>query len=449
MARAPRPLAVLHLDRGYIDDSFTLSPDGRTLYYVATDGQGWSELRAAELRPAAGRPELELVPLATIPGPDADTRALLSLPAERVLTLGGRDEHGPLPGRGAVYGVRSRPSLQRRLDAALDFRLGSFRGSPAVFAFSYPDCKSIPDSYPPQVVSCPPREGDGYHLRVFDQGLRLLGQRRYAAVPGARQDVDQRTGDVMTPLGQARPLSFLDDYQTMVVLRDPQPGQRGTARLAFVDTLSGQVKKSLPVTDAYALYRLGWLFREHLWRTSFVAHDREPRRLELWQAARMEDVTTERDLVRRIELRMPGHQLESMNAFHGGTVPQRPPLAIYLPTESSLQAVRAPGRGGKERLLLSLLVNPHGGKGWPGPPHENRNVLCEVDSQTGEIRRLMDLPKDGYPWYAAPSGRLAVLRQLWTAAVRKEPSEPLDEQQGSPRPPVRRDTQLEIYDLGP
>lgn len=365
--RKPVPGLTLRPARGYIDDGFAFSGDGRALYYIVTDGAGFAELHRREI--SAERDTGGDAVLGPLLEPALGFARLLVLPEERLLLVQ-KDAEGTQE-TGLVY---EKDRTRQKIGPASELRLGAVGRTPAILAFSQP---------PPSTLG----RGE-YRLQALNAGtLRPLGQRSY------RQKGE---AGVLTPQGGAALQYFLSDYLTMVVKQgsdyDRKKDVRQPDRLAYLDTLSGKLQGTQPIGDPVALAELVQLRGKHPGESAFVHFDEARQRVELVQAAEAPDGKPDT----RIELKLP----------------RRPTL--YDP--GSLRYQFLPGG----RLLLSLTVDPVNEEAVARKKADPDELdLCEVDPKTGEARRVLGLLAGKRPpaWTAwsgpkpGDRGRLAVLRK--------------------------------------
>lgn len=369
----PQPTAVLRPARGFVDDGFALSADGRRLYYLATDGASWAELRTAELPPGPAPKPVELAPAEpAVPAPLYAGR-LWVLPGERVLVVDndrGRGVEGKSPAAVVLTpGAGQHP--QRTLGSADDVALGEVGERPAVVLYS----------------RAPVGKAGEHKVRALDaQSGKLLGQRAF------RSSAD---GLVQLGGGQATPLAFVDQYLTMLVRQageyDRKADVRQPDRLAAVDVLSGRVRDSAPVQNPTALMELVALREPHPGESTFVTHLAGEGRYEL------------------------------LSYGGGATLGARAPLqlprkvGLYEPATLRYQTHK-PGR-----VFVSLTVDPVNEAAVARKKADPDTLdLCEVvlkEGQSGQARRLAELPgnKRRSHWVLVPTAgggvRLALLRK--------------------------------------
>ncbi len=366
----PAPGAVLHLSKGFIDDPLELSADGDRVYYVATDGATFAELRAAEVpAPVAGASRGEFKILGSVPGlPIAATQILL-LPEERVLVMtreAGTESQAPGPVTGTAYGFKGQPP--RRVGPASEMVLSTVAGAPALVLFSRP----------PNQQGLPAQTGEVRIQALHAGTLKPLLQRSYRLKDGA----------LMTTQGPVLPLYYLDDHLTLVAR---QPGEydrktdlRQPDRFVVLDLLSGKVQRGPSIADPATLVETTRLHEKHPGESLFATYNPEFTQVFIQSSQASQP---EKDLRREAKL------------------PRK--LSLYDP--DSLRTQPAPGV-----LFLSLTVDPVNAAAVARKKADKDLIdLCEFDLKSGETRRLIELPGNKRPsrWVVGPSGRLALLRK--------------------------------------
>jgi hypothetical protein len=432
-------VAVVKVERGFIDDAFALSSDGSLLYYVNTDGANWAKLRAVGLtpRPAAANPAPAATPaqnaphgnypplrpadakapgagtgagktpaappaqqpaapaeakapappaVVLAPGASADvltnislsTTKVLMLPDDRVLSISRDLETGGTV-NGAVYSLRSRAAVPVPgasggvIGPVTDITLGDSPGGPVIVAMTR-------------------AEGRVEHqIQVYSAiTLKSLGQRTYRG-----SDAD---GRIKTAQGSGNLLYFVDDYQTLVVKHDGFYDKKKDVRqpdfLAFVDALTGKVRRSQNIIDPPAVLELSRLHKEH-GESVFPLYDTETQKLEL---IALSDAP----------LTDPNVQAET-----------RVELTLARPTGHYEAASLHAARLRRDRVLFSLTIDPVNEKAVAEHRTDPDDISFYVVDPTagraapGTLRHLRTLPGHKRPslWSASQNGRVALLRK--------------------------------------
>jgi hypothetical protein len=385
--RPATPLCTIHPDRGFLDDAYALSEDGSALFYVNTDGAGWATLRVAGLPPREGaaRPTPAAAPTAARGAPFAvaagtnqelikdlplSTLKMYVLPEDRLLVVSRDAEHSGVVS-GKLYGLRERAALPTPagLASVSDITIGSASGTPTIVAITRPSDRT-----------------NEYRLQAYNSStLKPTAQKVYKLREGEPR--------VATDKGTAMPLYFLDDYLTLVAKHDGFYDKKKDVRqpdfVAYLDALTGKLKRSRTITDPAALLELMRLRANH-GESVLVAHDPEQQRYELIAA---------------LERGLPDGPAESR-----APLPLPRPAGIYDPATLQYQLAR---RG---LLLLSLTVDPVNEQAVAARRTDPDTIdLCAVDlgAQAPAAQRVRTVLGNQRPssWTVTASGRLALLRK--------------------------------------
>lgn len=394
---APSPVAVLTTPRGFIDDPLALSADGRTLYYVNTDGATWAELHSAALPPHAPQKPGDPVGEPATLRPDAVLAAaplyptkLLLLPGERVLVVERDPQRGTLSAQ--VLTPKDPRKDRVKLGPADDITLGEHGGRPQVVLYSgAAQGTAAPDKGDKAAKGEAPGE---LKLRLYDaatlkpgvaRSLRVLPADAGVLLPGA-----SREG------APATPLALTDHYLTLLA-RVPGAFDKKKAdlrqpdQLIAYDLVAGRVLRGAPLQSATALLELSALRQRHPGETAFLAHLPERRAVEL----------------------LGSHDPASADLFLGARTPLRwpRPFGLYEPGTLRYQ-LTAEGR-----LYVSLTVDPVNDAAVARKKADEDIIdLCGVDAAAGQATRLLALPGKGrrstFAVVALPGGtRFALLRK--------------------------------------
>lgn len=399
---------VLRPEKGFVDDAYALTVDGRVFLYVNTDGANWATLRAVGLpgrdgaaaapaSPAAPSAEADKKspaaaskgkaavaagpPFTVAPGSSQELVANLPLstfkmyllPDDRVLIVSRDTETGGSV-NGTVYSLRSRGAVPIGTGASLgpasDITVGETPSGPAIVAITRPTERA--NEYRVQTVST--------------ATLKPLAQKIYKVREGEPR--------VATEKGSAMPLYFLDDYLTLVAKHDGFYDKKRDVRqpdfLAFIDAPTGKLTRSRPIADPVGLLELSRLRTGH-GESAVVLHDPEGQRFELLLAQ---------------ERGQADGPVESRTAL---TLPRS--AGTYDPL-TLLYKVARPGL-----LIMSLTVDPVNEKAVAARRTDPDTLdLCAVEltaGGAGPVQRLLMLPGNQRPssWTVTPGGRLALLRK--------------------------------------
>lgn len=421
-------VTVVKPERGYIDEAMALSADGSVLFFVHTDGASWASLRAVGLpaspnkvaapAPAAAPPAAGVVypPLRQAgvkPGPvppkgaqapaappapvkapepsftleagktvDVLTGLPLSiskmyvLPGDHVLfVMRDIESSGTLA---SVYSLRTKAvvnlpgSSNGSIGPVSDIALGESPQGPVIISFNRPA----------------DQHGDGMLQAWSGTTLKQLGQRAYKL-----RESDSR---VQTPQGTAAPLYFIDDFQTLVAKHDGFFDKKKDSRqpdfLAFIDMLTGKLRRSQPITDPNGLLELTRFHKEHS-ESVFPLADPETQKIFLFAVSDRApaDVSAET----RVELQLP----RPSNQYDGATL--------------RYQRLR------RDRLLFTLNVDPVNEQAVAArrSDPDDLDIFLTDPMQAAPMatppRRLRTLPCYRRPtmWAVSPNGRFALLRK--------------------------------------
>lgn len=398
------PVQVLRPEKGFVDDAYALTADGRVFLYVNTDGANWATLRAVGLsgRDGAAVPPVGPVPptaegdkkspaaankgraVAAAPTPFAvppgssqelvanlplSTFKMYLLPDDRVLVISRDTETGGVV-NGTVYSLRSRGAVPPILGPATDITVGESSAGPVIVAVNRPTERS--NEYRVQTVST--------------ATLKPLAQKIYKVREGEPR--------VATEKGSAMPLYFLDDYLTLVAKHDGFYDKKRDVRqpdfLAFIDAPTGKLARSRPIADPVGLLELSRLRSGH-GESVVVLHDPEGQRFELLAAQERGQADGPAEL--RTTLTLP----RAAGAYDPATL---------------LYKLARPGL-----LLMSLTVDPVNEKAVAARRTDPDTLdLCAVElgaAGAGPAQRLLMLPGNQRPssWTVTSGGRLALLRK--------------------------------------
>lgn len=395
---APAPVAVLKTPRGFIDDPLALSADGRTLYYVNTDGATWAELHSAVLPPHAPRAPGDAASEPATLRPDAVLSAaplyptkLLLLPGDRVLVVERDPQRGTLSAQ--VLTPKDPRKDRVKLGPADDITVGEHGGRPQVVLYS--GAAQGAQDQGARADKAAKGEAPGeLKLRLYDaatlkpgvaRSLRVLPADGGVILPGA-----SREG------APATPLALTDRYLTLLA-RVPGAFDKKKAdlrqpdQLIAYDLVQSRVLRSAPVQSATALLELSALRQRHPGETAFLAHLPERRAVEL----------------------VGSHDPASADLFLGARTPLRwpRPFGLYEPGTLRYQ-LTAEGR-----LYVSLTVDPVNDAAVARKKADEDIIdLCGVDAAAGQATRLLALPgnkrRSTFAVVALPGGtRFALLRK--------------------------------------
>lgn len=374
------PVAVLRLEKGkgFIDDPFALSPDGKTLYYVATDGATFAELRAAAVtQGGSGSPGSpgSIKDTAQVGGLPLSVSRLVLLPgpggADRVLVISRDPENERESAVVYAFGPKAPAALPGKVGPAGAIALGQVGAAPAVVAVSQPG------------------RGQGGDLRisahaVAAQGLRPLSARSYR--------VRAEDGGLTLAGAPAQPLYFVDGYLGLVARQagafDKKSDVRQPDRLVLFDTLGGKVRQAAPIADPTATAELGQLRGRYPGESIFVTFDAERAQLSLVGA--------------------PAGDI----AAHG----QRRALKMARPLAQYDGATLRYQLLGDKGILVSLTVDPVNEAAVARKKRDPDFIdFCyfPLAGAGGDGGCPLSLPGNERPsaWQVASSGRLAVLRK--------------------------------------
>jgi hypothetical protein len=421
---APSPslgaLTVIKPKKGFIDDAYAVSPDGKVLYYVNTDGATWAKLVAVGLPAPPPQAAIPPPPSAAPPPPPAasaakgkgaakakepapvapsaappppppqpsltvqpgETQELLQsvplssarlylLPEDRVLIVS-RDTESDGFWNGDIYSLKTRSKVvvPGGIGPVSDITLGRI-GSDWVIV---------------QYVKPAPRKPDLKVSVISASTLKPLGHKEY--------DVGDEAWQIKTAQGSGAPLYFLDDYLTWAVKHggayDKKKDIRQPDFLAFVDTLTGKVRASRPIADPQPLLDLAKLRKDRASSLVIVA----------------DEATQKIELLRAEERGQPDGPQES-----------RAPLPLVrdpvLYDEATLRyQVASPGV-----LVASLNIDPVNEKAVAAKrsdPDDLDVFAVDISGATpGPAHKLLTLPGQKRPssWAVTPGGRLVLLRK--------------------------------------
>jgi hypothetical protein len=434
-------VTVVQPDRGYIDEAMALSDDGSVLFFVHTDGASWATLRAVGL-PRSGTqitqepPAPAAVPApapapagkvgpgparAPVPAPavspvapaftleagktvDLITGLSLSiirmhlLPNDQVLFVMRDLESSGIAG--TVYSLRTHAALNLpgvtggSIGPVTDIAVGQSAQGPVIVSMNRPGGQG----------SASEARGD-YQVQMWSGStLKPLGQRTYK--------VREADGRVQTEKGAAAPLYFIDDFQTLVAKHDGFFDKKKDSRqpdfLAFLEVLTGKLRRSQNITDPNGLLELVRFHKEHS-ESVFPLADAETQKIYLF--AVNDRAPADASAESRLELQLP----RPSNQYEG----------------SSLRYQRLR----RDRLMFSLTVDPVNEQAVAArrsDPDDIDIFLAQpfaAPAQAASPRRLRTLPGYRRPtvWTASLNGRFALLR--------KHKNFP------------RGGTQVEVYDL--
>lgn len=420
-------VTVVKPERGFVDDAFALSADGSTLFYINTDGASYATLRAIGLPPRPGGaapapaqapapatkaeapvPELRLAgggskkgpipnpgkafpmpapaappaPAITLaPGASADVITglplsiirVVMLPDDRVLMVT-RDLDTAGVVNGLVYSLRSKTQIQipggneGAIGPATDIVVGDSATGPVIVAATRPDGKS-----------------SEYTIKVYSAATaKLIGQRSYKVREG--------DGRIQSAQGSGVFLYFADDYQTIVAKHDGAYDKKKDIRqpdfLAFIDTLTGKLRRQQTISDPSGLLELTRMHKDHS-ESIFPHVDAETQKIELFAIS---DRAAEGSAAEtRTELRLP----RASNQYEGASL--------------RYQKLR------RDRILMSLTVDPVNEQAVAQRRSDPDDIdFCVLDpSAPGSLRKLKTIPGHKRPsaWHASSNGRLALLRK--------------------------------------
>ncbi|MFO0573773.1 MAG: hypothetical protein U1A78_07245 [Polyangia bacterium] len=419
-APSPGALTVIKPKKGFIDDAYAVSPDGKVLYYVNTDGATWAKLVAVGLpapppgaapppsaapppappppAPAKGKgtgkgkepaPAFPIVwglppappqpSLAVAPGETQEllldvplsSARLYLLPEDRVLIVS-RDTETDGLWNGDVYSLktRSKVAVAGGIGPVSDITLGHI-GSDWVIV---------------QYVKPLPRKPDLKVSVLSASTLKPLGRKEY--------DVGDDAWQIKTAQGSGAPLYFLDDYLTWAVKHggayDKKKDIRQPDFLAFVDTLTGKVRASRPITDPQPLLDLAKLRKDRASSLVVVA----------------DEATQKVELVRAEDRGQPEGPTESR-----GPLPLVRDAVLY--DEATLRyQLAAPGV-----LVASMNIDPVNEKAVAqkrSDPDDLDVFAVDLSGPTpGPAQKLLTLPGQKRPssWAVTAGGRLVLLRK--------------------------------------
>lgn len=423
-------VTVVKPERGYIDEAMALSGDGSVLFFVNTDGASWATLRAVGLpaspnkvtpaapaapqaAPGAVYPPLRQagvkpgpvppkgatpaqMPAAAAQAPkppepgfalDAGKTAdvitglplsitkMYMLPGDNVLfVMRDIESSGTLA---SVYSLRTHAVVNLpganngSLGPVSDIALGDSPQGPVIVSFNRPA----------------DQHGDGM-LQVWSgTTLKQLGQRVYK--------LRESDGRVQTAQGAAAPLYFIDDFQTLVAKHDGFFDKKKDSRqpdfLAFIDMLTGKIRRSQNITDPNGLMELTRFHKEHS-ESVFPLADPETQKIYLFAVS--DRAPNDTNAETRVELQLP----RPSNQYDGATL-------RYL-------------RLRRDRLLFTLNVDPVNEQAVAArrsDPDDLDIFLTDPMQSAGAAspKRLRTLPCYRRPimWSASPNGRFALLRK--------------------------------------
>lgn len=420
---SPGALTVIKPKKGFIDDAYAVSPDGKVLYYVNTDGATWAKLVAVGLPappPGAAPPPSAAPPSTPVPAPPpapakgkgagkgkeaapvwpvvwgpppsppqpsltvapGETQELLTdvplssarlylLPEDRVLIVS-RDTESDGFWNGDIYSLktRSKVAVPGGIGPVSDITLGHI-GSDWVIV---------------QYVKPQPRKPDLKVSVLSASTLKPLGRKEY--------DVGDDTWQIKTGQGSGAPLYFLDDYLTWAVKHggayDKKKDIRQPDFLAFVDTLTGKVRASRPIADPQPLLDLAKLRKDRASSLVLVA----------------DEATQKVELVRAEDRGQPEGPTESR-----GPLPLVRDAVLY--DEATLRyQLASPGV-----LVASMNIDPVNEKAVAqkrSDPDDLDVFAVDVSGPTpGPAQKLLTLPGQKRPssWAVTAGGRLVLLRK--------------------------------------
>lgn len=379
---APSPLVSIKPKQGFIDDAYAISPDGKLLLYVNTDGATWAKLVAVGLPPGSAAPAAgpAAAPQPSITVPPGETQELLPsvplssarlylLPEDRVLIVS-RDSETDGLWKGDIYSLKTRSKVvvPGGLGPASDITLARLGSDWAVM----------------QLVRPQPRRTDLKVAALSATTLKPIGHKEYAGG-------DER---IKTAQGSGAPLYFLDDYATWVVKHggtyDKKKDVRQPDFLAFVDTLTGKVRASRPIGDPQPLLELSKLRKEVAASLVVVA----------------DEATQKVELLRAEERGLPEGPQESRAAL---PLPRK--AALY---DMNTLHYKVPRPG---LLVASLSVDPVNEQAVAqkrSDPDDLDVFAVDISGATpGPAQRLLTLPglKRANSWAVTAGGRLVLLRK--------------------------------------
>lgn len=372
-SQGQEPVAVLRLEKGkgFIDDPFALSPDGKTLYYVATDGATFAELRAAAIAQGAVKDTVQ------VGGLPLSVSRLVLLPGaggvavDRILVISRDPESERESAVVYALGGQKPAALPGKAGPAGAITLGQVGAAPAVVAVSRPG------------------PGQGGELRisahaVSAQGLRPLSAKSYRVRP--------EDGGLTLAGAPAQPLYFVDGYLGLVARQagafDKKSDVRQPDRLVLFDVLGGKVRQAAPIADPTATAELGQLRERHPGESVFVTFDAERAQLSLVGAG------------------VPAGDI----AAHG----QRRALKMARPLTQYDGATLRYQLLGDKGMLVSLTVDPVNEAAVARKKRDPDIIDFCYFPLAGEGGGCpLSLPGNERPsaWQVAGSGRLAVLRK--------------------------------------
>jgi hypothetical protein len=300
------------------------------------------------------------------------------LPDDRVLVVM-RDLESLGVVNGAVYSLRSRsaqpiPGITGgTLGPVSEITVGDGPSGPVIVTYNRP----------PSSSGAP---GSEYSISAYSAvSLKLVGSHSYKL----RDD-----GRIPTSQGSAIPLYFVDSYQTLVAKHDGLFDKKRDSRqpdfLAFIDALTGRVRRSHPITDPNGVMELGRLHKDHS-ESQFPIYDPESQKIELVALNDHAATDATQPVDRHSELQLPR------------------PNKLYDGATLRYQLLR-PGR-----LLLSLTVDPVNEQAIAQRRSDPDDIdFCLVDpAAPAGLRKLRTIPGYRRPteWAASASGRLVLLRK--------------------------------------
>lgn len=429
-------LTVVQVERGYIDDAMALSGDGGTLFYVQTDGASFATLRAlgliarphhadlappAPAAPAAVAPAPAPVPAApaakkaggkkgaaavptvpsipappisglpvvtpslkfnkdkgedVIPNVPLSIARLVLLPEDRVLFIL-RDTDVGEAVQGAIYSLKTKSKValsgpgtsEGNIGPASDIVVTNSAAGPIILSLKRP--------------AEPPR-GE-YSLATWNAStLKPAASRTYQVREDGRTPTDKGTG---------QPLYFLDDYQTLVTKHDGFYDKKTDVRqpdfIGYIDTLSGKLRHSQPITDLPGTFQWAKLREKHP-EPLFITVD---------------PVAHKAELIRLNDRAADGVAAESRVEL---TLPR--PTKMYEATTLQTQLLR------RERMAFSLNLDPVNEEAVAAKRTDPDTFeLFAMDPQAAAptVTKLISLPGHKRPsaWVVTETGRLAILRK--------------------------------------